>query len=762
MTNAVPHLSHPHRTLYAILAAYLLLGIVYSVTTPLFEASDELWHYPMVKYLADHGLSLPPQDPTNPGSWRQEGSQPPLYYMLAAVLTGWIDTSDMDRVRRQNPHADIGIVRPDGNANMIVHEPGAEAFPWQGTVLAVQITRLFSVLLGMGTVLVTYALGRELFEDQHYIALGAAALVAFTPMFLFISGSVNNDNLSNLLGNLLTLLIVRLLKMSHVPKLRFYALLGIVTGAGLLAKLNIGFLIPIVALSLLVVTIRLRDWKPLVLGSVISGGITIAVAGWWYLRNWQLYGDPSGLAMFLQMVGRRAIPANAAQLWSERHSFTQAYWGFFGGVNVPMPEWVYLVFNIIGGIGLAGALVFVVSTLARQRWSLARWLPAAVTLLWSLVTFVSYLRWTAETPASQGRLVFGALSSIAVWMVVGLTWWLAARWRPLLSAAVAGWFVVIAAAAPFVMVAPAYALPEQIMQDQSVNQFTASDGGSVGVQRAEVSSTSVQPEDYVFLTVDWQIEQAFVRDWSIFVHLRTPDGVIIAQRDVYPGGGTLATSDLLPGRAWHNPIAVWVPDAAYAPMLLDVVIGWYNLPTGERLLLADGSDTLLVGQVQLVPRETALDVPNPLNVNFAGELELVGYAISDLTPAPGDTIEVTLYWRGLQPIERDYKVFVQVLDSQTLTRYAASDAMPAGWSAPTSTWQAGAVVVDRHLLTVAPDTPPERDYELAFGLYQDDGSGSFPRLRIVTRDGGMANDIGFLSRVRVVLPVSALTAEAGE
>ena len=75
------------RTLYvlgAILAAYVVLATIYSVVTPIFEASDELWHYPMVQYLATHGLQLPPQDPGVATAWRQEGSQPPLYYLMAA------------------------------------------------------------------------------------------------------------------------------------------------------------------------------------------------------------------------------------------------------------------------------------------------------------------------------------------------------------------------------------------------------------------------------------------------------------------------------------------------------------------------------------------------------------------------------------------------------------------------------------------------------------------------------------------------------
>src|SRR5262249_16021773 len=146
------------RLLAVILAAYLVLATVYSVVTPIFEASDELWHYPMVQYLATHGFQLPPQQPGIETDWRQEGSQPPLYYLIAAAITAPIDTSDLDFIRRQNPHADIGVIRPDGNVNMIVHRTEAEAFPWRGTVLAVHLARFLSIALGLGTVIVTFLL----------------------------------------------------------------------------------------------------------------------------------------------------------------------------------------------------------------------------------------------------------------------------------------------------------------------------------------------------------------------------------------------------------------------------------------------------------------------------------------------------------------------------------------------------------------------------------------------------------------------------
>jgi 4-amino-4-deoxy-L-arabinose transferase-like glycosyltransferase len=755
----------PHHLLACGIALiYLLLASLYSVITPIFEASDELWHYPMVRYLAQNGLQLPPQDPANPGPWRQQGSQPPLYYMAAAVLTAGIDTSNMETIRRINPHADIGVVKLDRNANMVVHRAEAEAFPWQRTTLAVHVARFFSVVLGLGTVIVSYQLGRELFPDEPPIALGAMALTAFLPMFLFISGSVNNDNLSNFLGNLLTLQVVRLLKTDH-PRWQQYVLLGISAGCGLLAKLSIGFFIPIIGLALLMVSLRRRDWRPLIVGGLISGGLTALIAGWWYLRNWQLYGDPSGLAMFLQMVGRRAIPANAAQLWAERDSFASAYWGFFGGVNVPLPTWVYTVFNGIGMVAALGAIACVVKrfTAKRQSGKVAGntwgWLPISITIIWPVLTFISYLRWTAETPASQGRLIFVALSSIAVWMAVGLVWLGRGRWRTLPLIGAGGFHLAVATLAPFVVIQPIYQPPPltplPIVTATTPVFIEANNGGEIALFSGSIGGDgSFLPGEDVPIDLQLGVVESMSRDWSLFVHLVTEDGVIVWQRDIYPGGGTLALTDLQAQTAWDNPVAVNIPLNAYTPMRLQVDIGWYDLSTGERLRMADGAETVTIGTFNLLtpPDPEQLNLPNPLRLNFENQIELAGYSLSDLSPAAGDSTELTLYWRALQPLNVDYKIFANILDRARLAKYAASDRMPDNWNRPTTTWQPGEIITDVHSLTIDPNAPPGI-YEIEIGWYREGSDGSFSRLRLVTADGGMANDYVNLTRVRI-LPAS--------
>ena len=71
--------------LKTILAAYLLLATTYSVATPIFEASDEVSHYAVVQHISNMG-TLPVQQPGVRTAWEQEGSQPPLYYLLVSPV----------------------------------------------------------------------------------------------------------------------------------------------------------------------------------------------------------------------------------------------------------------------------------------------------------------------------------------------------------------------------------------------------------------------------------------------------------------------------------------------------------------------------------------------------------------------------------------------------------------------------------------------------------------------------------------------------
>ncbi len=79
--------------------------------------------------------------------------------------------------------------------------------------------------------------------------------------------------------------------------------LGMVLGLGALTKLSLLYLGPLTGLVLLYDFYCRRSLRQLLHFSLIIGGIVLLLAGWWYWRNWRLYGDFSALNAHLLYRG---------------------------------------------------------------------------------------------------------------------------------------------------------------------------------------------------------------------------------------------------------------------------------------------------------------------------------------------------------------------------------------------------------------------------------------------------------------------------
>lgn len=742
------------RTLLAlILAAFVLLGATYALVTPPFEASDELWHYPMVRHLAD-GNPLPVQvfDSAEAGPWNQEASQPPLYYYLGAALTFWIDTSDMETVRWLNPHVDNGVITADGNTNLAIHDPAVS--PWRGTLLAVRIVRLASVLLGAATVYLTYRIARLVAPQRPAIYLGAAAVNAFIPMFLFISGAVNNDNLALPLASLAVLLLMQTVAHRRATPRR-WLLIGAVVGLAVLTKEGTLGLLPLAWGTALVARWQQSAtpgrWRSLprwLLLATLDFALlllpVLLIAGWWYLRNIRLYGDILGWSAFIAVLGERSQPASLAQLWDEREGFLASYWGLFGGVNVPMAGWIYTVLNGLLLLTIPGFLIYLATLLRdesrRLRARRGPWLEAArdvvvrhfpllVALLFSGAVLYGLVNWATTTWSSQGRLAFTAISTLNTLFLLGLAGWLPRRAGYAVAGAVSLFLLLVAAAAPFLWIRPAYAV-EPAAELSSLQPVDVTFGGDMRLVAFDVAAPQpLYPGDFVDVTLAWEALAPMDRDWSVFVHLNDPVlETPLAQRDMYPGQGLLPTRLLRPRQQVVDRYRLRVPASAPAPGELQVVAGLYDYhsPTGERLPTEQG-DTVQLSTLALAAAPGSY--PNPVSYNFGGELELVGHRAEPRRVAPGDTITLSLYWRALRNVSHDYTLFAQLLDEDT-TRWAASDVVQSEDGLTTSQWLPGEVRVVEMVLPLEPDTPPGV-YPIVVGAYRTLDEGGWRRLQLV-------------------------------
>jgi hypothetical protein len=734
--------------LAALLLLYILAGSLYVVIDPALEASDEINHYPFVQLLASGG-DLPVQRPGIATMWGQEGSQPPLYYQLAAVLTRWIDASDLGSLWQLNPHSERGIPLAHDNKNMIVHS-ARESFPWHGATLALHLARFFSLILGAGTVWCTAILTRKLFPSRPWLALAAASLNAFIPMFLFISASVNNDNLVTFLAAIALVLIIDVL--GRPASIRRSIGLGVVCGLAALSKLSGLGLLPLSALATTVALWRAcprqPGWVRTLFGKwathmVALGLPALIVSGWWYLRNWQLYGELTGMNMMLAVAGRRPIPPPLGELIGEFGGFRINFWGLFGAVNVLMrPDAVYKLLDVITLIALAGLVVLV----ARRRGILLSALRGRdmgtqiyglfVLALWTTIVFAALVRWTSLTAASQGRLMFPTLPALCLFMVLGLSVWIPQRLRRTVGSVLVALLFLLAVTAPFTAILPAYAVPSPISRTEissSARPANVAFGEGVRLLSFEVDREQVRPGDEVKVTLYWECLEAMREDFSVYVQIFGWHQDL-GQRDSYPGRGGAPTSVWRKGEIRRDEFWVPIRSDAKGPAPIWLSAGLYRFQGREKLPATD-----LEGKPVVFPVLTRLNLavpqPNllPTKPQRAAFEQGVNFLGSDVWPPvirAGSTVSVTLFWQPAQPLAIDRHVFLQLVDGAG-KQWANSDGLALQGFLLPSAWRAGEIINDERLLNLPKDIPPG-EYRLVTGWYDPKSGG---RLNVLDAAG---------------------------
>jgi hypothetical protein len=461
--------------LVLIVVVYVVIASLYAIKVPAWQAPDEPAHYNYVHELASTGLfpilrqgdydqaylerlkseQFPPELSIEPV--RYEAHQPPLYYLLAS-----------------------GVFRATGGQLLFL--------------------RLFSVALGAGFILLTYAIVRSIYPQRPRLRLAAAAFVAFLPMHVAIAASVNNDALAEVVLAGILLLCIRYIKQSIVgptqPRWTQALALGVLLGLALVTKVSAYVAIPVALGTLLIVWYETRR-APLLstfqhpstphsspstlfthAALIFLPALLIALP--WYARNAQVYGHLDILgrrwhdlvvvgqlrtADFVGQAGPGALAERMA-VWS-----FDSFWGVFGWMGVWMDGRLYtalLAFSLaaavgcgalvvrkcrVSGVGVSGAEVsgvgvsgggtsgVKISSTSHPAGRFRVWSLALLALA-ALLTLGIYVSYNAIFVQPQGRYLFPALPALA--LAVALGWEevvsrpRAARWASWVVLATAG------------------------------------------------------------------------------------------------------------------------------------------------------------------------------------------------------------------------------------------------------------------------------------------------------------------------------------
>jgi hypothetical protein len=177
-------------------------------------------------------------------------------------------------------------------------------------------------------------------------------------------------------------------------------------------------------------------------------------------------------------------------------------------------------------------------------------------------------------------------------------------------------------------------------------------------------------------------------------------GLIIWSLVRWSGGQMVARS---PKSEIRNPL--WGLQGALAVALLLAKVGYVD--RHDNFFRRSGFDGSQVEGVQV-----------PLEVNFGGEMTLLGYDLLPSTVESGGTFRLDLYWRAQQKLAVEYSAYARLKDAHSNLWSPKDSRRPGGYRdyPPTTTWPLDEYAQDSYQIRVLPGTPPG-EYDLVIGAF---------------------------------------------
>lgn len=465
-----------------ILLGYAIVGAAFAIFTPAWQAPDEPAHYNYVAQVARNGCC----PVIEVGDWDQaylkqlttehfkpellgkldtiqyEDHQPPLYYLLASVVFK-VTNGSLVALRLFSVLLGAGIVVCAYGVGkvMLPNAPavglGAAAVvafvPQHVAMLAaVENDALAELLIAvtlLATVIYLKAVPSRRISVPEAAEPTAEELPPGTPTLrksaVWSAVSWREDTAQPAKR------AARTLFNAPTP-----LVLGLLVGLGLITKASTYFLAGIVPLAMLMqwwmvrkevsagakraapLPTLARDLALFLVPALILGGL-------WWVHNFGVYGFPDflGLRQHNLVVADqgRTVTQIAAVGWGEylregAETTFHSFWGQFGWMALPMPDWVYSVLLVVMAIVIAGLVMDVIrgyfiptpslstggemtsdgtSTAQRQAWLIV-WLTA-------LLAVVQYVYYNTEFLQLQGRYMFPGLIPFGLGMALGVEAW---------------------------------------------------------------------------------------------------------------------------------------------------------------------------------------------------------------------------------------------------------------------------------------------------------------------------------------------------
>jgi hypothetical protein len=680
--------------LACLIIARLMLGLLFSLNTPLWESFDETGHYAYARYLSRH-LALPPLGIKLIAF--DETHQPPLYYALVALPMMLVPGED-----------DLSPIFTGGGRTRVVPEP-ADRFPWRGTALALRLGRLASLVIGALGIPFVYAAGRALWPSRPRFALLAAAFYAFWPQSVFLSGAISNDVGMTVIGAAALWAVARLVALGRSAPYAQLALgcgwAGVVAGLATWVKAN-GWFVALGAMAaLFVVLARRRPWAAgaafivgmlltILLGALVSEGRTIApVSSLIVPRVGAVLAAPSVIER-IGFLERLYDVLSRGWYFSFASLFASYSWGTIG----PPDLWTR--------IALGAALVSLIAS-AIAMWRARLWAGQLIGLLavfWVAIASAPILRAVvADDPSLlAGRFFLPALAIISLFVAYGAEH-LPARWRQGWSAVILTGPAMVSLMSPWLVLQPAYRPPTALSLEEARARIeipmNVVFGDAVRLLGYRTNTPHTEQGQAAAITAFWEVLRPTARGYWIQIDAFDIHGQSLQLRERRtPGDNTLPTWRWPAGLVFAETYEVTMRHGDF-PTLIYFTVNFFDQVTGDLLAWSCPS----VGEATCSNRLGRIAVSQsgperrrwlmmPAVAEFESGLDLLWFNLPANLRCDAQ-LEIQFRWRARQTIGQPYAMFVHVLDAQGRL-VAQHDQPPRGGRYPTDVWRAGDVVPD--------------------------------------------------------------------
>ncbi|MEO0562892.1 MAG: hypothetical protein AAF125_12350, partial [Chloroflexota bacterium] len=631
--------------------------------------------------------------------------------LVGTPVMALFERDDLTDFFRLNPFASIGAVTGT-NTNIQLHPLETDG----DTHIALFFVRLYSTLLGLGTLWCVFEAGRLMWDE--WTGVLAMFVAASVPTFIHISASANNDNLNALMSSVVVVLALHAWQGKQLTN-RVALATGAALAAAAITKLTglaaYGFA---VGMALVGGAIGRLGWRDVARYIAIIAGAGAVLAGWWYIRSVMVYGDPLAYDAARALWGREIDAPSGFELWGVWESF----WMTLGHLNVPGPPWFTPYVTVATAVALVGVGVRAIRE-PESRWRLVFLVLVFLTVAGTMI----YV--TRRMNISQGRALFPAMTAIAPLLVVGWRALLGKRlfWIPAMPIA------AVAATAPFFALGSAFVPLEPVASVPNDISRVDTRAETITVYGYDLLTETVGPGGAI--AVDLYFEGGHDENPALFITAQHPvTGERLGKVDTYPG---MAPTDLLDNdQIYRARVQLRLDNVrgTVAPFQTELAFGW-RVPDeddpgqGRFVDWFDGEDEQIggvfgAGPVVIAPGYEAPPAPNETIVAFGDVIRLRGY---DKTQ-DGDETVVQLWWERTAPMTTDWTLTVGLADADGELLVQDDGPVPAY---PTSAWADTPVFTTTHHL--ATDVA---DAALRVGWYQLDGG----RLSVSDPDGATVRD----------------------